>query len=77
MMSSGPSTMYPTLSALENLDFWGRLYGLGGEQLRGRAAEVLEVVGLSDGQHDRVENYSGGMKRRLNIAVGLLHEPDC
>jgi ABC-2 type transport system ATP-binding protein len=68
--------LYPTLSALENLDFWGRLYGLGGEQLRSRAAEVLEVVGLSDRQHDRVENYSGGMKRRLNIAVGLLHEPE-
>ncbi|NIM95301.1 MAG: ATP-binding cassette domain-containing protein [Anaerolineales bacterium] len=68
--------LYPDLSARENLLFWGRMYGLKGEELRGRVDEVLEVLGLTERQKDRVDKYSGGMKRRLNIGVALLHQPD-
>ncbi len=67
--------LYPKLSARENLLFWGRLYGMGGRELRRRCQEVLEIVGLSERARQRVETFSGGMKRRLNIAVGLLHRP--
>ena len=67
--------LYPTLSARENLRFWGQMYGLGGKELARRIEEILEVVGLSDRAGDRVESYSGGMKRRINIAAGLLHRP--
>jgi ABC-2 type transport system ATP-binding protein len=67
--------IYPDLTARENLDFFGRLYGLGGHELRDRVREVLAVVELSDRENDRTATYSGGMKRRLNIAIGLLHHP--
>jgi ABC-2 type transport system ATP-binding protein len=67
--------IYPDLTARENLAFFGRLYGLGGKRLRSRVDELLDVVGLADRAKDRTEQFSGGMKRRLNIAVGLLHEP--
>ena len=67
--------LYPDLSALENLVFFGRLQGMSGQHLKDRIAEVLDVVGLADRSKDRIETYSGGMKRRANIAVGLLHEP--
>jgi ABC-2 type transport system ATP-binding protein len=67
--------LYPILSARENLLFWGKLYGLSGELLRRRVDEALDVVGLADRGRDRVSHYSGGMKRRLNIASGLLHHP--
>ncbi|HLB46247.1 MAG TPA: ABC transporter ATP-binding protein [Anaerolineales bacterium] len=67
--------LYPTLSARENLTFWGQMYGMGGGELRKRVDEVLETVGLRDRAKDRIEAYSGGMKRRINIAVGLLHRP--
>lgn len=67
--------LYPDLSAVENLQFFGRLQKLGGTELRARIDEVLEVVGLAERAKDRIETYSGGMKRRANIAVGLLHEP--
>ena len=67
--------IYPDLTARENLVFFGRLYGLGGRRLRGRVDALLEVVGLADRAGDRTDQFSGGMKRRLNIAVGLLHEP--
>ncbi len=68
--------LYETISAHENLVFWGRMYGLGGNQLRERVQGALEIAGLSDRARERVEKYSGGMKRRLNIAIGLLHEPE-
>jgi ABC-2 type transport system ATP-binding protein len=67
--------IYPDLSATENLRFFGRLYGMKGTELTERIAEVLEVIGLTDRAKDRTEKYSGGMKRRLNIGIGLLHRP--
>jgi ABC-2 type transport system ATP-binding protein len=67
--------LYPDLSAVENLSFFGKLQNLSGSRLQTRIDEVLEVVGLTDRAKDRIETYSGGMKRRANIAVGLLHEP--
>jgi ABC-2 type transport system ATP-binding protein len=67
--------LYSDLSARENLLFWGKMQGLRGAPLARRADEVLEVIGLTDRQRDRVSTYSGGMKRRVNIAVALLHKP--
>ncbi len=68
--------LYPDLSAQQNLMFWGRMQGLGGARLRRRADEVLEIIGLADRRHTRVGAYSGGMKRRVNIGVALMHEPE-
>jgi len=67
--------LYPDLSARENLTFFARLYGLGGRELRSRIDEVLELVDLAGRADERVGTYSGGMKRRINIAAGLLHRP--
>ena len=67
--------IYPDLSARENLTFFGRLYGLGGAPLRDRIAEVLAVIDLADRADERTDRFSGGMKRRLNIGIGLLHRP--
>jgi ABC-2 type transport system ATP-binding protein len=67
--------LYDDLSARENLDFWGKMYGLRGPALRTRVAEVLEVIGLTDRAGDVLKKYSGGMKRRVNIGVALLHKP--
>jgi ABC-2 type transport system ATP-binding protein len=67
--------LYDTLSARQNLEFWGRLYDMGGKELARRIDEVLEQVGLSDRAKDKVKTFSGGMKRRVNIAAGLLHRP--
>ncbi len=67
--------LYPTLSARENLNFWGRMYGLGGKVLRQRVNEALDIAGLADRASERIETYSGGMKRRINIAASLLHRP--
>jgi ABC-2 type transport system ATP-binding protein len=67
--------IYPDLSARENLRFFGRLYGLKGDELATRVEAVLEIVGLADRAADATKEYSGGMKRRLNIAIGLLHQP--
>lgn len=67
---------YSSLSARENLSFFGRLYGLKGEGLKGSVKEALEVVGLSEkADRPRAGQFSGGMKRRLNLAIGLLHRP--
>jgi ABC-2 type transport system ATP-binding protein len=68
--------LYNTLTGRQNLEFFGKMYGLRGGLLRERVDEVLEFVGLTDRQKDKVENYSGGMKRRLNVGVGLLHKPE-
>jgi len=67
--------LYGDLSARENLLFWGKMQDLRGAPLARRVDEVLEVIGLTDRQKDRVSTYSGGMKRRVNIAVALLHKP--
>ncbi|PJF36222.1 MAG: export ABC transporter ATP-binding protein [Candidatus Thermofonsia Clade 1 bacterium] len=67
--------LYPELSARANLEFFGKLQGLRGEELAKRCDEVLEFIGLRDRQRERIETFSGGMKRRVNIAVGLLHKP--
>src|SRR5665647_1349720 len=67
--------LYPDMSARENLLFWGRMYGLAGAELHARVDEVLELITLVDRQKDRVEKFSGGMKRRVNIGVALLHKP--
>jgi ABC-2 type transport system ATP-binding protein len=68
--------LYPDLSARENLDFWGKMYGLRGAPLKVRVDEVLEIIGLADRQKDHVGKFSGGMKRRVNIGAALLHKPD-
>lgn len=67
--------LYEDLSARENLLFFGRIQGLKGPRLEARAAAVLEESGLAGRARDRVGSFSGGMKRRLNLAVALLHEP--
>jgi ABC-2 type transport system ATP-binding protein len=68
--------LYPTLSARDNLDFFGSIYGLIGKHRRERVDAMLELVELSDRANEVVKKYSGGMKRRVNIAAGLLHEPE-
>jgi ABC-2 type transport system ATP-binding protein len=68
--------LYEDLSALDNLEFFGALYGLKRGELRARTKSVLDFVGLTDRAKDRVEKYSGGMKRRLNLAATLMHQPD-
>jgi len=67
--------LYPDLSARENLLFWGKMYGLRGKELDQRTNEVLDLIGLVDRQKGAVTKFSGGMKRRLNIGIALLHRP--
>ena len=68
--------LYEDLPAAENLRFWAEAYGLRGETLRDRVRSVLATVGLLDRADDRVETFSGGMKRRLNFGCGIVHEPE-
>ncbi len=67
--------LYEDLTGRENLLFWGRMYGLRGAELERRVDEVLGLIDLVDRQKDRVDKYSGGMKRRVNIGAALLHRP--
>jgi ABC-2 type transport system ATP-binding protein len=67
--------LYPTLSARVNLNFFGRIYGLRGNELKERVEDVLRIVALTDRADETVDKYSGGMKRRVNIAAGLVHQP--
>ena len=67
--------LYEDLTARENLIFWGQMYGLSGKSLNTHVDEVLEQIGLVDKAKNQVKTYSGGMKRRVNIGVGLLHKP--
>lgn len=67
--------LYPTLTGYENLSFWGNIYGLKGVQLKKRINEISDIIGLNGRINDRVDKYSGGMKRRLNIGAALLHMP--
>jgi ABC-2 type transport system ATP-binding protein len=67
--------LYEDLSARENLAFWGKMYNLRGPALQQRVSEVLEIIGLADRQNGRVKTFSGGMKRRVNIGIALMHRP--
>ncbi len=67
--------LYEDLTARENLAFWGQMYNLSGKALNARIDQVLEQIGLKDRAKQRVKTFSGGMKRRVNIGVGLLHQP--
>jgi ABC-2 type transport system ATP-binding protein len=67
--------LYPRLSAYQNLRYFGLLYGLKGQELEQAIEDMLAVVGLADRARDKVAHYSSGMKRRLNVAVGLLPRP--
>lgn len=67
--------LYGDLTASENLHFWGGLYGVSSSELKKRSEEVLHLFGLYDRRNDTVKTYSGGMKRRINIAAALLHQP--
>ncbi len=67
--------IYEELSARENLSFWGGIFGMRGKLLRSRVDELLEQVGLEERAKEPTKNYSGGMKRRLNLALGLVHDP--
>jgi ABC-2 type transport system ATP-binding protein len=67
--------IYPDLTGMENLLFFARLYGMSRDQARSRAREVLDLIGLADRAGDQTKTYSGGMKRRLNIGLGLLNHP--
>lgn len=68
-------SLYYTLTARENLAFYAKIYGLSGNAMKNRIETLLDMVGLTDRADDRLEDYSGGMKRRINIAVALLHNP--
>lgn len=68
--------LYPTMSAMDNLLFWGKMYGLTGRDVKQRAAEILDFVGLSDKAKQKIETFSGGMKRRINIGAALMHKPE-
>jgi ABC-2 type transport system ATP-binding protein len=67
--------LYPNLTAAENLRFFARIYGVARSELKSRVEELLSFVGLLDRRDDRVGTYSGGMKRRLNLATALVHRP--
>jgi ABC-2 type transport system ATP-binding protein len=67
--------LYPTLSARENLLFFGAMYGLRGKELNSNISDWLERLGLSDAADRRLETFSGGMKRRVNLIASILHKP--
>lgn len=67
--------LYPTLTAFENLRYIGNMYGIKGKSLKGLITEHLEIVGLSNQANIRIGNFSGGMKRRINLIAGILHQP--
>jgi ABC-2 type transport system ATP-binding protein len=67
--------LYETMSARENLKFWGRMYNLNGKTLEKSVDEVLEIIGLTERAKDKIGTFSGGMKRRVNIGAAILHHP--
>lgn len=68
--------LYEEFTGYENLKFWGTAYGLSGKQLKNQIEIVSEIIGIKDRLKDQVKEYSGGMKRRINIGAALLHEPE-
>ncbi|MES1223152.1 MAG: ABC transporter ATP-binding protein [Bacteroidota bacterium] len=68
-------SFYPELSPIENLEFFGAWYGLQKKQIKQRTTELLEVLGLADAGKKQVLKFSGGMKRRINLAIGVMHQP--
>ena len=68
--------LYEDLTALENLKFWGEIYGIPKKELKNRCDEILKMVGLFERKNESLKKFSGGMKRRINIAAGLLHNPE-
>jgi len=67
--------LYPTLTAIENLDFYGHMYGLKGKELKDKINDWLEKLGLKEAANRQVSTFSGGMKRRVNLIAGVLHNP--
>ncbi len=67
--------LYPTLTARENLDFYGHMYGLKGKDLKNKIESWLEKLGLTDAANRLIHTYSGGMKRRVNLIAGVIHSP--
>src|SRR5690625_131528 len=68
--------LYEQITAYDNMSIFGKTYGLSGQKLKNKIDEVLELVGLTHRKKERIKNYSGGMKRRINMAVSLMHEPE-
>lgn len=68
--------LYKDLNSLENLDFFGQIYGMAARERRARSEEVLHFVGLYDRRKEPIKNFSGGMQRRINMAVAMIHQPD-
>ncbi|MBQ0788292.1 MAG: ABC transporter ATP-binding protein [Oceanihabitans sp.] len=67
--------LYPTLTAFENLKYFGSMYGLHGKYLKNKIEEYLQILGLSQFAHKKIDTFSGGMKRRINLIASILHEP--
>lgn len=67
--------LYPTLTAIENLNYFGSMYGLKGPEFSNSIQDHLQILGLSDFAHKKIKSYSGGMKRRVNLIAGILHQP--
>jgi ABC-2 type transport system ATP-binding protein len=70
------TALYPNLSAIDNLKFWGSLYGIKGDVLNNKISELIALMELKGREKDKIETYSEGMKKRINIAAGILHNPD-
>ncbi|HLJ35515.1 MAG TPA: ATP-binding cassette domain-containing protein [Ktedonobacteraceae bacterium] len=68
--------LYKDLNSLENLDFFGQIYGMGARERRERSEDVLHFVGLYDRRKEPIKNFSGGMQRRINMAVAMIHQPN-
>lgn len=68
--------LYERLTGFENLSFFGQMQGMNRNRLAGRVEELLDFFGVGENLHKQVATYSGGMKRRLNLIIGLLHKPD-
>lgn len=68
--------LYPTLSAVQNLKFMGRMYGLKGRELDRKVHEMLDYFSFEENRYRAIKSYSGGMKRKINLIAGILHDPD-